>query len=143
MTTRCVICSSLSGVIILAAMILAYLLTTTEITPHMLADYGYFRWAHGKAPITPEHLLAFERDYRFQQRFVGQSIESLRPFFPNLQAGAGYDPASYRATNVRSFIPRYAGNRFEDYWLEGTQQDFGFCVLVVDGKIRDFFFVKG
>ena len=143
MTARRVIWASLGGVIIMGALILAHFFGNGQITPHMLTDYGYFRWAHGRAEVTPEYLLAFERDPRLQQRFVGQSIEALRAFFPKIQAGAGYDPTSYRATNVRLFFSRYAGNRFEDYWLEGTQQEFGFCVLVVDGKIRDFFFVKG
>jgi len=124
-------------------MAVAYLLGTGQITRPMLTDYGYFRWTQGRAPLQPEYLSTFTRDYRFRQRFVGKPIEALRPFFPKLHAGAGYDPSSYRATNVRTFFSRYAGNRFEDYWLDGTQQEFGFCVLVVDGKIRDFFFVKG
>lgn len=143
MKARRVIWVSLGGLIILASMILAYFLGTGQITPHMLTDYGYYRWAKGWAQITPECLSAFERDARFQERFVGKSIEVLRPFFPKIHSGAGYDPSSYRATNVRSFFSRYVGNQFEDYWLDGTQQEFGFCVLVVDGKIRDFFFVKG
>ena len=127
----------------LVATLLAYLLGTSQVTPQMLTNYRYFRWAHGMADITPECLSAFERDRRFQQRFVGQPVEVLRHLFPKLHSGAAYAPDSYRASSVRLFFSRYAGNRFEDYWLEGTQQQFGFCVLVVDGKITDFFFVKG
>jgi hypothetical protein len=127
----------------LLATVFACLLGTMRITPQMLTHYGYFRWANGMAEITPEYLSAFERDRRFQQRFIGEPIEALRPLFPKLHSGAAYEPDSYRASSVRLFFSRYTGNRFEDYWLEGTQQQFGFCVLVVDGRIKDFFYVKG
>ncbi len=37
----------------------------------------------------------------------------------------------------------YSGKVFEDYWINGDENQFGYCVLVIDGIIRDFFFVKG
>jgi hypothetical protein len=143
MTARCTIWVSVVGVLILVLVIVTYLLGTWKITPHMLTDSGYFRWAHGMAPFQPKYRSAFEHDYRLQQRFVGQSIESLRPLFPKLHSGAGYDPDSYRAKNVREFFSQSSGTRTEVYWLDGTQQEFGFGVLVKDGKIREFFPMKG
>jgi hypothetical protein len=146
MTTRRGFWIALGGSALLASTTgFAHLFGTGRLTPHMVADYGYLRWAHGKAPFQPAYLSAFTQDARFRQRFLGQPIDSLRTLFPGLHSGAEYDPTSYRAVNVQSLFPRYNRNRFEHYWLDGTQhqQQFGFCVLVVDRKIVDFFWVKG
>jgi hypothetical protein len=146
MKTRRAFWIALGGsVLLVVATALAHLLGTGQLTPYMLEDFGYLRWAHGKAPFQPAYLSAFTRDGRFRHRFLGQSIESLRPLFPGLHSGAGYDSASYRAVHVQSFFPDYSGSRFEDYWLDGVQHQgqSGFCALVIDGKIADFFWVKG
>lgn len=107
------------------------------------SQIGYCLWTHGMVSLEPDYLLAFTRDFHFRQKFVGQPIEALHPFFPRLHSGTAYDPSSYRAFGVQQWFTKYKGTKFEDFWLEGTQQDFGYCVLVVDDKIRDFFFVKG
>lgn len=142
MTTRRVICL-FGGLTLFVGAGFAFFLQTGQITRPMLRNYGYFRWAHGKAPFESEYLWTFTRAPLFQQRFLGKPIESLRPYLPKLQAGVNYDPNSYRATGIRGIRTRYEGTRFEDFWFDGTQQEFGFCVLVVDGKIRDFVLVKG
>jgi len=145
MTIRRSFWIALSGVLLALATALAHLLGTGQLTPHMMLDYGYLRWTHGKGPFQPVYLSAFTHDGRFRQVFLGKPIESLRPFFPSLHSGAEYDSTSYRAVNVRLFFSWYGGNRFEDYWFDNPeqQQQFGFCALVVDGKIADFFWVKG
>ena len=78
MRTHRVFWFSVVAAVMLVATLLAYLLGTSQVTPQMLTNYRYFRWAHGMADITPECLSAFERDRRFQQRFVGQPVEVLR-----------------------------------------------------------------
>lgn len=120
-----------------------YSFSSGKLTREMVKDIGYYRWAHRTGPFKPHFIETFERDYRFRQRFIGQSIETLRPMFPRLHSGSGYSAKSYRAENVRTFFVRYPGTRHEDFWLDGSEDDFGYCVLVVDGKIADFFFVKG
>ena len=143
MRLRRVILLVAGSLAVIVAAALAYLVWVEHVTAPMLKDYGYYRWAHGRAPYQPECLLTFTRDDRFQQQFVGKPIDSMRPLFPGLHSGAGYDPGSYRGTTRRYYICRYTGTRFEDYWFDGTENDSGFCALVVDGKIRDFFYVKG
>ena len=135
MTSRRIISLSVIAVFMLSIMILAY--------PPSRGKIGYCLWVRGMVPLQPEYLSAFTRDYDFRQKFVGQPIEALRPFFPKLHSGTTYDPSSYRANGVQQWFTKDNGTKFEDFWLEGTQQDFGYCVLVVDDKIRDFFFVKG
>ena len=135
------ICFSVLAISLIATVL--HLFGSGRLTREMVKDFGYYRWTHGNAKFQPHYLETFERDYRFRQRFIGQSIESLRPLFPKLHSGRDYNPASYRGKNVRSFFSRYPGLRHEDFWLSGTEGEFGYCVLVVDGKIADFFFVKG
>jgi hypothetical protein len=128
-------------IVVVATFLRAF--STGRITPAMIEDRGYYRWTRACGEFRGNYLETFKHDYRFHQQFIRKPIDSLRPLVPSLHSGAAYSSGSYRATNVRSLFPRYIGTRFEDYWLDGAQDDFGFCVLVVDGKVRDFFWVKG
>ena len=142
MLKRCAL-TALCVLVFLTALLFVYLFGAGQLTREMVKDFGYYRWTHGAAQFQPHYLETFQRDYRFRQRFIGQSIESLRPLFPQLHNGADYATNSYRAKNVRLFFPEYPGTSHQDYWLGGTEDDFGYCVLIVDGKIRDFVLVKG
>jgi hypothetical protein len=100
-------------------------------------------WSAGLAKYKSQHLDAFTRDPKFRGRFIGRPIETLRPLFPNLHSGRMYSSDSYRHESVQGSLKRASGVTKEDYWLDGDENAFGYCVLVVDGKIHSFFFVKG
>lgn len=142
MLMRRAIVFSVLALVLLFGIVLS-LFSPGRLTCEMAKDFGYYQWSRGAGTFKAEYLKIFMRDYRFRQRFVGQPISSLRLLFPNLHSGAAYDPGSYRARNVRGFFSHYPGLNYEDFWLGGIQNDFGSCVLVVDGRIADFFFVKG
>jgi len=130
--------------VILLAALFAWLRHTGSITSEMITHPGYALWAHGSTTIQPDYIATFTRDDEFRQRLVGQPIEVLRPYFPKLHSGATYSPYSYRASGVQSMLDgKASGHRIEDYWVDGTEQNFDYCILVEDGKIRDFFFIKG
>ena len=118
------------------------IISSGTVTKEMIKDIGYFRWTHG-GPYRPEYVEAFERDYAFQRQFIGKPIASVKPLFPQLHSGATYHKGSYRAVNVSAYFSNYSGKVFENYWLGGEENHFGFCVLVIDGRIRDFIHVKG
>jgi hypothetical protein len=110
------------------------------ITSEMLKSFSYFRWAHNAGEYKPEFLTSFMRDPRFRERFRGKPTATLRPYFPSLQNQTNYNTNSYRARNS----PTNPGpQHVEHYWLDGSEQDFGVCVLVIDGKIAQFLWVKG
>lgn len=115
--------------------------TSGWLTGQMLKDHGYYLWAHGKERYKPEYLAAFARDPRFRQRYVGHEVDSLHGLFPRLYGGARYDPDRLRALNPgHTFVPGNTGEPFQTYWLDQLQPGITYCVLVVDGKVADFFF---
>lgn len=108
----------------------------------MLKDRGYYLWAHGKGHYQQEYLATFARDPAFQRRFLGQPLDSLHPFFPSLFGGGYYDPDALRAINPGHSFPSYKGTPIQVYRLDSRQWGLTYCVLVVDGQIKDFFFVN-
>lgn len=131
------------GFICLMPCVPIYLSRSGILTWEMYKDPGYRRWALGEGAYNPEYFSTFLRDPPFRDSLVGRPIEVLKPLFPGLQSGANYRPSSYRAEGRRPYLARYAGSRVEDYWVDGTQHDFGLCVVAVDGRIKAFHLIKG
>jgi hypothetical protein len=138
---------SLAYFLIIAVVILVTVIVagfaSGRLTSEMAKHPSYLLWSKGFVKYRYTHLQCFTRDWTFRKQFVGKPIDALRPLFPNLHSGASYSPDSYRRRNVKGFLERVDGDTKEDYWLDDDQNADGYCVLVVDGKIRSFFFVKG
>jgi len=131
------------GLFILLAAAGLYWIFFGRFTREMRQDQGYYLWTCREAPYQPKYLEAFARDRRFQHRFLGEAVDSLHANFPALYGGPYYDPDAFRAVNVGHTFPKLkAGARIQVYWLDSKQWGLTYCVLVVDGKIRDFFHVE-
>ena len=130
----------------LALLLLAtsiYLFASGRLTGEMLKDHGYYLWVRGKGRYEPRYVAAFARDSRFQRRFFGQAVDSLHPFFPELFGGPRYDPEAFSVVNKGHVLPRFkAGTRIQTYRLGTSESGLSYCALVVDGEVRDFFFVN-
>jgi hypothetical protein len=127
--------------VLIAAGIQCY--TSGSLTPEMLKDHGYYRWAHGEGSYEQKYVAAFARDPRFRQRFIGQPLDSLHRFFPQVRDGPAYDPARFRAMNGgREFPSSIRGGWLALYWLGRYQPGATntYCVLIIDGKVAEFLF---
>lgn len=133
----------LIGFVCLMPCVPIYLSWSGILTWKMIREPGYRRWVYGSEAYKPEYFSMFMQDPPFRDSLVGRPIESLRPLFSELHSGANYRPSSYRAEGRQPYLALYAGSRVEDYWVDGTQHDFGLCVVVVDGKIKSFHLIKG
>jgi hypothetical protein len=127
--------------LLIAAGIQCY--TSGSLTPAMLKDHAYYRWAHGVGRYEPKYVAVFARDPRLRHRFIGQPVDSLHRLFPKVHGGPPYDPARFRALNGgREFPSSVRGGWLGVYWLGQPQPSATntYCVLVRDGKIADFLF---
>jgi hypothetical protein len=127
----------------MALCLLVYFSRSGFLTYEMYKDFGYLHWTHGLAPFQPKYLSTFLRDHRFRQRHIGQPITALKSLFPDLHSGASYSPNSYRAKSIKNWLSMLGDIHGERYWVSGTEDDFGLCILVVEGKVKDFILVKG
>jgi hypothetical protein len=134
-----------AAVFIASVVVLLVAITVSRgLTWEMCKDFGYMRWTRGKEPFKPEYMSAFLRDAPYRRRLVGKPIAVLTPLFPELHSGASYRADSYRATNLKSHLGwAYPGLTVQDYWLRGHENDFGVCIVVIGGTIKDFIWVKG
>jgi hypothetical protein len=130
------------GVVALLAVVVICLYVSGWLTGEMLKDRGYYLWTHRKGGYEQKYLEAFARDSRFQHRFMGEALDSLKAYFPHLYGGGGYNPEKLRKTNPGRDFPLYKGARLQVYWLDASQWGRTYCVLVLDGEIKDFFFVE-
>jgi len=120
----------------------AYWFATGRLTAQMVKDRGYYLWTHEQAPYKPEYAALFARDPIFQRRFLGKPVDSLHPFFPWLYNGiARYEPDALRLINPGHSFPSYKGAEIRVYRLDFVRGRLVYSVLVVDGQIKDFFFV--
>lgn len=128
-------------VAVLLIALCAYWFATGRLTGQMVKDRGYYLWTHEQAPYKPEYAALFARDAVFQRRFLGKPVDSLHRFFPWLYyGGARYDPDAHRLVNPGHSFPSYKGAQIRVYRLDFVQGGMAYCVLVVDGQIKDFFF---
>ena len=128
---------------VVAIALCAYWFASGGLTGQMLKDRGYYLWAHEQGRYKPEYLATFARDAALQRRFLGKPVDSLHRFFPWLYYGsARYDPDALRLINPGHSFPSYKGALVQVYRLDPGQWGLVYCVLVVDGQIKDFFFVK-
>jgi hypothetical protein len=131
------------GLLILFAAGGLYWIFLGRYTREMRQDHGYYLWTCRKAPYQPKYLEAFARDHRFQKRFLGEAVDSLLGDFPALYGGPGYYPEAFSAINPGHTFPKLKPDALiQVYWLDSKQRGLTYCVLVVDGKICDFFYVE-
>lgn len=131
------------GVALALMALCAYCFATGRLTGQMLTDRGYYLWAHEHAHYKPEYAAIFARDPVLQRRFLGKPVDSLHPFFPWLYYGtARYEPDALRLVNPGHSFPSYKGARIRVCRLDSFQGGLVYCVLAVDGQIKDFFFVQ-
>ena len=125
-------------------MALTYCFLSGRFTHQMLKDSGYYHWTHEKRGYEPKYLEAFARDTRFRHRFLGEAVDSLHALFPELYgAGVKYNPEALREGNLGHNFRQYPDSaRLQVYRLGSTERGSMYCVLVVDGKVSDFFFVN-
>jgi hypothetical protein len=107
----------------------------------MLKDLGYYHWARGEGQYRLDYMTAFARDHKLQKTFYGQPVDSLHPFFPHLYGVRRFDPAALQPINPGHSFPRTEGHRVQTYCLDSWPGGRVYCVLVLDGDIRDFFFM--
>ena len=111
------------------------------MTSEMRCRPNYYFWSRGSLPISQSSYLAFKRDIEYQNQLIGSPIESIQDLFPEWTDGSDYRPGSYRAVH-RTTLDRDE-NPVDCFWLRGSEDDFGFCVLTRDGIIVGFRYVKG
>lgn len=134
---------AVEGVVLALAIFCVYLFVSGWLSGPMLGDRSYYLWAHEQAPYKPEHLVTFAHDPAFRSHFLGKPADSLHRFFPWLYWGsARYDPEALRAINPGHSFASYKGAQIQVYRLDSFQSGRVYSVLVVDGQIRDFFFVE-
>lgn len=118
----------------------------------MVGTQGYFEWTQGQRETTYPIHQAFTRDYRLRNSLKGEPIEWILERYPEASNGSEYSEHSYRG----SYQPDSASDGHpidEVYWLDGinptdngienAEDNFGFCVLVREGKIVEFRWIKG
>ena len=137
MKTRWKIASSAMVVFTLLLVVWQFIPMTSEMRyrPH------YYFWSHGLCPISQSSYLAFQRDITFQNDLIGEPVDSIRSLFPEWNDGSRYRSDSYRSV-YRPTLDR-AEEPVDCYWLRGSEDNFGFCVLTRDGIIVSFRYVKG
>ena len=141
----------LSALVALVAVAIA-VWRTCPITNEMVGTQGYFKWTQGHRETTYPIHQAFTRDYRLRNSLKGESIEWILERYPEASNGSEYAANSYRG----SYKPDSASDGQlidEVYWLDGinpieygienAENNFGFCVLVREGKIVEFRWIKG
>lgn len=116
------------------------------ITREMISISGYYHWCRGQGSLDSEVYAAFTRDMRFQATLIGRPIQAIQPLFPRMTTGVEYPADSYRSINRPTEWP--AGHPITCYWLNGEDNEnhghqFGYCVLVRDGVIVRFKWIKG
>lgn len=112
------------------------------MTSVMRTHPRYYLWSRGFISASEDIHAAFTRDTEHQKSLMGQPIEALRRLFPDMQDGTHYSADSYRGFfATRTDLP---GRPITCYWLMGgTEDDWGYCAIVRQGRIMDFQFVKG
>lgn len=123
------------------------------VSREMIGTPGYFAWTRGSGELTYPIFQAFTRDHRFRDALVGGPVEWVLERFPEANDGSEYSEGSYR--NVYRPETTLGGDPIDHvYWLNGSnlsdrskaiaeEDNFGYCVLVRDGKIVEFRWVKG
>ena len=128
------------GVALLFAVLCAFWFASGRLTGEMLRDRGYYLWAKGEGHYRSDYLSTFSRDRKLQQRFLGQPVDTLHPYFPNLYGAGRFDAASLQAINPGHTFPRIEGHRVQTYSLDSWLGGRVYCVLVLGGDVKDFFF---
>lgn len=130
-------------VFLIAALFVALMLTWIMIpmSSEMRWRPHYYAWSRGYCSLSHDAYLAFKRDSEFQSELIGRPVDSIRHLFPDMNDGSDYRLGSYRSL-YRPTVDRQR-QPVDYYWLKGSENDFGFCVLVKNGVIIEFRYIKG
>jgi len=122
------------------------------MTEEMRIRPGYFLWTKGIASLNLERYQAFTRDLEFRDSLIGEPLDRLKALFPDMSDGSEYSLQSYRSSN--RIMVDSEDNPVDCFWLNGEwlfsqrdnyteEDDFGYCVLVRNGSILGFRWIKG
>lgn len=106
-----------------------------------LKNPDYFLWTVHGGPFKSKYHALMGRDCLLDFTFRGKSAESLRAWFPDLADGSTFEPKSYRGSYTSSAVE--SNPHAKVYWESPDECSFGWCFVLVDGKVTAIHLVKG
>jgi hypothetical protein len=105
-------------------------------------NLSYIAWKAGFHRYSPAYANLIMRDPDFRQGLIGQRLEDVVTHY----GMTVHDGASFAATSYRGQYQKMLKTEEPEvrcYWLDGQAEEFGYCIWVVNQRIKDVLVVKG